>query len=187
MGERQDRRVARTRGRLIEAFNHLLLQRRRRPIRVADIVAEAKVGRSTFYDHYSGPEAIHLEAMARPFALLADAAAGIGDPERLAFLLRHFWENRQRARDSFGGRFGEKTSRLLADLVEERLAARRIETRIARRIAAVQLAEAALAPVRAWVAGEAPCAAETLADSLCRTGAQLAAALSACAAQSTGT
>ena len=179
MGQRQDRRVARTRSRLIEAFNQLLLHRRRRPIRVADIVAEAKVGRSTFYEHYSGPEAIHLEAMARPLALLADAAAGDGDPERLAFLLRHFWENRQRARDSFSGRLGEKAARLLADLVEARLAARGAETAIARRIAAVQLAEAALAPVRAWVSGEAPCSAEALADSLCRTGAELTAALSA--------
>jgi hypothetical protein len=43
----------------------------------------------------------------------------------------------------------------------------------------VQLAEAALAPVRAWVAGEAPCSAEALAHSLCRTGAQLSAALGA--------
>ena len=177
MAARQDRRVRRTRAALIDAFNHLVLHRRARKIRVADIVAEARVGRSTFYDHYSSAEAIHLEAMARPFASLADAAAGEGDETRLAALLVHFWENRKRARESFSGRMGEKAARLLADLVEARLDARGLETAIPRRLAAVQLAEAARAPVRAWVAAEAPCTAKALARSLCFSGKQLAASL----------
>ena len=169
--------MARTRAALVEAFNHLLMQRQRRKIRVADIVAQAEVGRSTFYEHYSGAEAIHLEALARPFAPFADAAAGAGDEAGLARLLAHFWENRQRGRETLSGRLGEKAARLLADLVEQRLAARGAETVIARRLAAVQLAEAALAPVRAWISGEAACAPEALAASLCRTGRELVEAL----------
>ena len=99
MAASMDRRAARTRAALIEAFNHLALNHRKN-IRVADIVALANVGRSTFYEHYKSADDIHLQAMPRPFAILADAAAGMGDEARLTGLLRHFWENRQLARTS---------------------------------------------------------------------------------------
>jgi len=166
-----DRRTRRTRTALIEAFNHLVLQRRQRKIRVADIVARADVGRSTFYEHYSNADALLMEALSRPFAILADAAAGRGDPARLAFLLTHFWENRRRARETLAGRTGDKATRLLADMVEARLDGR--ATSVPMRLASLQLAAAALGPIKAWVAGEAPCTAEALAASLCRTGERL--------------
>ena len=177
MQAQQDRRAKRTRAALVEAFNQLVLRGRPRNIRVADIVAEAGVGRSTFYDHYSGAEAIHVDALARPFGPLAEAATGDGEPERLARLLAHFWEYRARARATLAPPMGAKAARLLADLVEARLAERGTETAIPRRLAAVQLADSAIAPVRAWLMAEAPCTAETLAESLCRSGRQLAMAL----------
>ena len=171
-----DRRAARTRTALIEAFNQLALSQRK-TIRVADIVAEANVGRSTFYEHYKSAEDIHLQAMTRPFALLADAAAGIGEEERLTGLLRHFWENRQLARASFTGRMQDKVTRLLAAMVEERLGEAALA--IPARLAAMQLAEAALAPIRGWVMAEAPCTAEALAGALCRGGRAMRGALEA--------
>src|SRR4051794_675034 len=173
----EDSRVKRTRAALIGAFDHLLLSRRRTPIRVAEIVAEAEVGRSTFYEHYRGADDIHLAALERPFAILADAAAGDGDEIGLAALLAHFWENRQRARESFMGRMHDKVTRLLAGMVEQRLG--EPELAIPRRLAALQLAEAALAPLRGWVTAEAPCTPQALAASLCRSGRALRAALAA--------
>jgi AcrR family transcriptional regulator len=177
MEARQDRRVRRTRAALIDAFNHLVLQRGKGKIRVADIVEKANVGRSTFYEHFAGAEAIQMEALARPLAVLADAAAGKGDPARLEALLAHFWENRRLARDTFSGRAGEQAARLLADLVEARLRDSGTDFEIPLRLAALQLAAAALAPVRGWVLAEAPCTAEILARSLCRSGRELAAGL----------
>jgi AcrR family transcriptional regulator len=168
MASGEDSRVKRTRAALIGAFDHLVLSGRRSKIRVADIVAQANVGRSTFYEHYKGADDIHMAALARPFAVLADAAAGAGDEARLAALLAHFWENRQRARESFMGRTGDKTARLLATMVEERLGAEPLA--IPARLAALQFAEAALAPIRGWVTAEAPCAAEALAGAICRCG-----------------
>jgi AcrR family transcriptional regulator len=173
----EDRRVARTRTALIEAFNHLVLSRRKKQIRVADIVARANVGRSTFYEHYRSADQLHLEALARPLAMLADAAVGQGDEARLANLLDHFWENRGRARDSLTGRQGERVSRMLADMVEQRLAESARETAIPRRLAAIQLTEAAFAPVRGWLTAEASSTAPVLAHSICRCGQQLVAAL----------
>jgi AcrR family transcriptional regulator len=169
MAANMDRRATRTRTALIEAFNHLALSHHKN-IKVADIVAEANVGRSTFYEHYRSADDIHLQAMARPFAILADAAAGLGDEARLTALLCHFWENRQLARSSFMGRMHDKVTRLLAFMVEERLRDEEDALAIPLRLAAMQLAEAALAPIRGWVTAEAPCTAEALAGAICRCG-----------------
>ena len=170
-----NRRGARTRAALRDAFNRLVLRDRRRDIRVAEIVAEAGVGRSTFYDHYDSADELFLEALAAPLGILADAASGHGDPARLASLLGHFWENRQRARSTFEGRTRDRVTRLLASLIAQRLGERPLLLPLS--MASLQLAEAALAPVRAWVTGKASCSAERLAESLCRTGANLAASL----------
>lgn len=177
MATGEDSRVRRTRAALIGAFDHLILSRRRRPIRVADIVAQANVGRSTFYEHYGSADEIHRAALARPFGILADAAAGVGDEARLTGLLAHFWGNRQRARESFIGRMHDKVTRLLAAMVEERLKDREDQLAIPLRLAALQLAEAALAPIRGWVTAEAPCAAQDLAGAICRGGLALRASL----------
>ena len=170
-----DRRVRRTKAALIGAFNHLVLQRRQRRIKVADIVEQAKVGRSTFYEHYRGADDIHMDALAPLFAILADAATGNGDPARVERLLGHFWDQRQRARDSFNGRTGDKIVRMLAGQIEERLG--EAELTLPPRLAALQLAEATLTPIRGWLRGEAPCTAEALAQNLCRAGAALTGAL----------
>ena len=166
---RQDRRVERTRRALLDAFNQLVLDRQRFGVR--DIVRQARVGRSTFYDHYSGAEALHLEALKRPLGALADAAAGKGDEAQLTHILGHFWDYRQRARQSLG----PLAERLLALMVEERLRDRDLS--IPPALAARQLAGAALAPVTAWLRGEAPCTADALARSLCAAGQALAEAL----------
>ena len=179
MAQRTDRRKTRTRTRLIEAFNRLVLSRRGERIRIADIVAEADVGRSTFYEHYRSAEDIYMAALARPFAILADAAAGEGDAPRLAALLDHFHENRRRARERLVGPAGERAARLLATMVEERLAAEGKVLALPLRLAALELAEAALGPIRGWIAGRAPCPSAALAESICRGGRQLRAALEA--------
>lgn len=172
-----DRRATRTRTALIDAFNQLAISHRK-TIGVADIVALANVGRSTFYEHFRSADDIHLQAMQRPFALLADAAAGMGDEARMTGQLNHFWENRQLARASLMGRMHDKVNRLLASMIEDRLREEEEEKlAIPLRLAAMQLAEAALAPIRGWVTAEAPCAAEALAGAICRCGRAMREAL----------
>lgn len=172
-----DRRITRTREALIGAFNHLVLHRRQRRIRVADIVAQASVGRSTFYEHYSSADDILLHSLSRPMAALADAAAGTGNAAALTLLLAHFWENRQRARDIVGGRMDARVVRLLAAMTAERLAARGVALSIPAGLATLQLAEAAFAPIRGWLLAEAPCAPDALAQAICRCGEAMVAAL----------
>ncbi|MBO9714983.1 TetR family transcriptional regulator [Sphingomonas sp.] len=171
-----DRRVARTRSALVAAFNHLMLVRRQRHIKVDDIVAEADVGRSTFYEHFASADALMLQAMRTPMAPLADAAAGAGDLARVTWVLEHFWENRQRARELLG-RMDAQVVRVLAEMVAERLEARGAALTIPLPIAARQLADAALGPVRSWLMAEAPCTPAVLAEAICRAGTALTSAL----------
>jgi AcrR family transcriptional regulator len=170
-----DPRAARTRGALVGAFNRLFLARERRPVAAAEIAAEADVGRSTLYDHFSGADALYLEALKRPLTALAEAAAGRGDPAALAPLLAHFWEQRRHARETLLGRLRPRVASLFAELVEERLAGASLAA--APRLAARTLAEAALAPLTAWLAGEASSSPAELAALLCRNGAALRSAL----------
>jgi len=178
MAGMKDRRAQKTRAALLGAFNQLFLARRRRRISAAELIAEAGVGRSTFYDHYSSADEVLLEALRQPFAHLADAAAGQGDAAATLWLVGHFWENRQRGRDLFDNvQMRDRVTRLLASMVAERLAGAPL--RLPAELAAAQLAEAALAPLRAWMRGEAAAKPAAVAESLVRTGAALRAALAA--------
>src|SRR5689334_16847670 len=99
----QEASESRTRKRVIEAYNQLVFDKTPLPIRVGQIVEKAGVGRSTFYDHFSGAEAVHLAALSRPLAHLAAPVAGTGEVEHLQSLLEHFWANRPRARETIAG------------------------------------------------------------------------------------
>lgn len=168
-----DRRVKRTRRALVEAYNSLVLTRRFGDIKVADIVRAADVGRSTFYEHYSGRDAIHREALSGPFGIFADALTGRSDGKALTALLDHFWENRARARAMLSGEQRTQAARLLADLIEERLDGEDGTGGVPARIIAVQLAEAQLGVVRAWVMGEASASADTLAALMSESSATM--------------
>ena len=170
-----DPRTARTRRALVGAFDRLFLSRGRRPAAASEIAAEADVGRSTFYEHYQSADALYLEALKRPLAGLADAAAGRGDPAALEPLLAHVWEQRRHARETLAGRLRPRVGTLFADLVEERLDGTSFS--IVPRMAARTLAEAALAPLTAWLTGEAPASPADLAAALCRNGTALRTAL----------
>lgn len=172
----RDSRTRRTKAALLGAFNHLFLDRRRRDIKAADLIAESGVGRSTFYDHYSSPDEVLLEALRHPFGILAGTAAGQGDPADTLWLVEHFWENRARGRALFdNARMRDRVSRLLAEMVAERLEG--ADLIVPPELASAQLAEAALAPLRSWVRGEASATPDAMAESLCRTGRALREAL----------
>ena len=158
-----DRRVRRTRRALIEAFDAIVLSGRRGRIGVREVVERAGVGRSTFYDHYAGAEALHLDALRRPFSILAEVAVGNPDEQKFTRLLEHFWEFRHRARASFN----PAAERLLAEMIQERLA--EADLVIPHLIASRQLAVAVLTPVTVWIRAEAWCPADDLASAIVRS------------------
>lgn len=140
-----------TRQRLLDTFNTLVLNGAKGKITVSDVVQEAGVGRSTFYDHYSSAEDIHQQALAGPMTLLAEALLGLKTEERLSFLLGHFRENRERARRTLSGEEGEKLQRLLVTILISRLSSRADLTAEDRKVASIELAVVSLALIRTWL------------------------------------
>ena len=163
---------SRTRTRLIAAFNQLVFDKTRGRIRVSQIVEKAGVGRSTFYDHFSSAEAIHMEALSRPLSYLAAPAAGTGEVEHLEWFLEHFWGNRARAREVLAGSSRDRIVRLLAEMIDERTD-KNCHPVIPRKLATTQVAEAMLGPIRLWVLGEASATPAALAQSLFDTASAM--------------
>lgn len=161
-----------TRRRLLESFNSLVLNGVEGTITVSDIVREAGVGRSTFYDHYSSARDIHQQALARPMTLLADAILGLNTNGQLEDLLLHFWENRRRARRTLSGEEGEKVEQLLVSIIDSRLQQGTADAK-ARKVASIELAVVPLALVRAWINGTVRGTASELAGHISRASATM--------------
>jgi len=90
-----DRRVSRTRTALYDALVALMLRRPYAEIDVQDIVAEANVGRSTFYAHFRGKDELLMRSLERLRPVLADGRAAqlrkprVGSCEGTLALFRH--------------------------------------------------------------------------------------------------
>lgn len=144
---------------IISAFNKLLLSRRQTKPRIADVLAEAGVARSTFYEHFDGRNSLLLEAMLGPLGFVADAAAGNGDRDRLIAILAHFRAYRREAAELFAGPLVPRIVRALAKLIEERLPSPADQGN-----ATLHLADMQIGFIRLWVTGETAYAPDTLAD-----------------------
>ena len=166
--DQEDRRVRRTRLAIFKAFNALVLAQRYDEIRVADIIENADVGRSTFYDHFKSKDDVLLRSIEPLFDILADAAVGRVVRERLFFVLSHFWDQRALARIIFGPALFFKLSRKLVDMIEPRL--EREGGALPIRARAIDLAASQLGVIKAWLAGEFTCEIDTLADYLVTRG-----------------
>ncbi|HEY3815197.1 MAG TPA: helix-turn-helix domain-containing protein [Caulobacteraceae bacterium] len=176
-----DRRVARTRTALRNAFNSLFFERGYDGFGVADIAAKADVGRSTFYEHYADKRALLNETVAPLLAPLAEAGVADAVDPKLAWVVEHFWENRRRAQAMLGSGAWTAMTRLLATMIETRLTRRARPRRnhpgLPAPLAASLLARAQMGLIEAWLAGHKRCSAEVLAKALHATTRAAEAAL----------
>ncbi len=140
-----DRRQKRTRSALLAAFRDLMFAQRYDRIDVAAVCARANVGRSTFYAHFPGKDALLAASMQPLLGTLADVAAN-GDSPTLLWLLDHFWEQRRHGRVVFAPPLRAVLERELVDLIHGRLGPDQ-------RLAALQIAAAQLTIVDAWMTG----------------------------------
>lgn len=116
-----DRRIRRTRASISDAFVRLMFSRRYDAIRTADVIAEAGVGRSTFYEHFRNKDEVLVAVIDPLFIPLADAAAGRGDVYRVQAMLEHLWEQRSLGRTLFAPALLDKLQRKLAAMTAARL------------------------------------------------------------------
>lgn len=162
--------MRKTRKALLQAFTGLVQERSYDEIRVGDIAQDADVGRSTFYQHYTGKEDLLVESMSFMLDALAEAAGPEADVGEVEGILSHFWENRRLGRELL---FGESSlhvlpriTRALATRIEAHLETRGVELTLPRRLVAIQTAESQLALIRAWLGGAAAAAPRQVAAAL---------------------
>lgn len=175
-----DRRIERTRRAVTGAFNAMIFEGRRYDrIRVADLIARAGVGRSTFYEHYRGKDDVLAETIRHPFATLAASVDADARVSTLRDVLAHIHENRVHGKAIFAGAPRRRIARVLASMIEERLRARAqargVASPAALGVAAVAIAEGQLAAIVAWIGGDIAGDAARIAATLHRI-AQAAAA-----------
>ena len=169
--EKTDRRTERTRQALLAAFRALVLERAYDAVTVGDIIERANVGRSTFYDHYDGKDALLAESVAAPFSALAAAVGAAELPDGLIGMIAHFRENHRISRALLTGPTRPILTRCLAELIEARLAtlahqAPGLAPIVPDAMAAQHLAAGQLALIENWVTAQHACRPEAVAEAL---------------------
>jgi AcrR family transcriptional regulator len=169
---------------VLAAFGTLVLERGYDEITVRDIIEQANVGRSTFYEHFENKDDLLRRSLRHVFGVLA---ATIGTPaplEHLEAILEHFRENRRLTRAMLRGSTRPLMARILAELIEERLASLPRSSDdavplIPLHMVAAQVAAAQLALVESWLNAKAPCSRTVLARAIhASTNAAVSALLS---------
>ncbi|MGY4397490.1 AcrR family transcriptional regulator [Sphingomonas sp. UYAg733] len=147
--------MRRTRTAIIGAFTRLLFTRRYETIRTAHLIAEADIGRSTFYEHFRNKDDVLVAVIDPIFGPLADAATGRGNMARLRMMLDHMWQQRALARVIFDPDRLPKLQRRLAAMIDERLEG--VSATMPHALIATAAAAGQLAMLRMWLVGEVAC------------------------------
>ncbi len=164
-----DARKMRTRQAIHAAFFGMVLERRYYEIKIDDIVEQAAIARSTFYEHFKNKDELLASSLEGPFSRLVGLVDGSTTKEALVDILEHFWQNRAMARGIFAGAIRKKVAAALAGMIQTKLSTQFANKRLPLPIIGIQLSEMMLAPITAWLAGQASCSADMLAELLMKS------------------
>ena len=140
----------------------MVLSRRYDDITVREIVAEAGVARSTFYDHYPDKRAVLLASMEHIINTLTQCAAGNASRDQVEQLVNHLWKNR-----SLGRRiFQSNASRPLIGALAESIQQATGQTQLA----SSALANGYIGTLTSWFSGELSAPTDTVTDWLAGEG-----------------
>jgi len=173
-----DSRVRKTQHAICSAFNQLVLTREFDLIRIEDILATAKVARSTFYQHFRSKDDV-LCAVMGAHILEPLARAGLRkDPSaELLMVAEHVWDNRPLARQIFWGSTRTAIVRNLAAKVEGTLDGVLAASGLPNAYVASTVAQWQIASLEEWLMGRHRVDAKSWAEALCRGTRSLTAAL----------
>jgi AcrR family transcriptional regulator len=139
-----DRRFARTRG-----YDALT---------VSDIVEQANIGRSTFYEHYENKDDLFRQSLRPIVTVLANAILENCDQRRLELVVQHFAERRALVAAIASGTARTVITQYLQEELETRLARTRRKTEHSSAfpigLIAAQIAAAQWGLLLAWLSSE---------------------------------
>lgn len=118
----RDRRAQRSRAAIVSAFNEMLLDGAEAQLDVRRVCARAGVGRSTFYLHFEGMDALFKVSITPLFDALAAACLQDDPRPGLTALLGHIWSKRRLVRQFYVGRRAGTMIDLLSISFERALA-----------------------------------------------------------------
>jgi AcrR family transcriptional regulator len=154
----------------MSAFVELILSRGYDAVKVADIIRRANVGRSTFYLHYAGKDALLKDSLARPCSTLAACARDDATARMLMPLLEHFREQRNLNRALFEHPVRSVWVKRLAALIERNLApisgAGRRRPLIPRSLLALTVAEMQIGLITHWLNAAPSLKSDLIAEAL---------------------
>jgi AcrR family transcriptional regulator len=165
-----DRRTARTRRALINAFALLVHHGSRiESIRIGDIIQQANVGRSTFYEHFKDKSEIFAVTFEPFFLALSGAVDEREDINNLIGMMELCWKEREISRSLLGVANRRVMAKVLRRYIAARL--RRVLASSPRKeisidLVAAAVADAQLTAMNMWVSGEASCDSKRLAVTL---------------------
>ena len=149
---------------IIDAFAALAVERRYGAIRVADLIARAGVGKSTFYEHFRGKDDVMLAAMQPIVLALATAASGRAARPYVRTVVTHLWERRSAVRPVIDSAAAATLQRRLARAIARHGGER--DDAAGTPLLATGIAAAQLAMLRSWLAGHAPATIDAMTDCL---------------------
>lgn len=157
-------RASGTAAAIIDAFIGLALERRYDAIRVADLIARAGVGKSTFYEHFRGKDAVLLAAIQPILLALATAASGRAARSYIRAVVEHLWEQRSVGRPIMDSIAAPIIQRRLADAIASHGVGSDGMANAA--LIAVGVASAQLAMLRCWLGGRVAATIDEMTDQL---------------------
>ena len=178
-GEREDRRVRRTRRLLREALLALILEKGYDKVTVQDVLDRADVGRATFYAHFRDKDDLlvsdseELGESLRQHLAVAARADGDGAGEGFVLaraLFEHAAAHRRLYRALVGRRAGavvvryarEQFTTLLREHLEEVVTSRRVTPAVPIEVTVQYLASALLGVLTWWLDSDTPYSAEEM-------------------------
>ena len=164
---------------LINAFNRLVVTRHYQDIHVAEIISEADVSRSTFYEHFRNKEDILRHSISAVLSVLATAGFSADNEDELACLLNHICEFETFTKIYFNTDISAVLAKMMSEMIEEKLVATQdqLNPPACQRtmLLAAQIAESNLGLIRAWLNDDDRIDAKLIANQMCNAAKSLSA------------
>ena len=172
--------MRRTQTAILSAFSRLVLSREFDSIRVDEIIREADVARSTFYQHFRSKDDVLCASMGPViFEPLAQAGLSEEPSQQLLWMADHVWGNRHLGRSVFRGSTKAAIVRNLAGKIEQVLGERLEGGALPVPYVASTIANWQVASLSEWLAGRHRVGTASWARALCQGTRSLTAALAA--------
>jgi len=167
------RQQARTRAAIRQAFFELLFTGPYPAVSMAAVAARANVGRSTLYEHFRTKDELFRASVRVPLLGLAELVGAPALPPHIGGVLQHFRDNQALARVLFYLPAYKSMQLVLAELIEDRLAAHSPPV-IPLSLVATQISAAQFAILTPWILGQVAVAPAAMAEALYRSSNAIA-------------